>query len=189
MDFIQPTILKQQKVLLLLLYQTLNGFIQMKKLLVLPLFFLAGCTSTGFIAKIADVPFDEVRVLAKKGNERAIHALCYRYSYGKGGAPKHSEKAYLWCNKSAQNDNNSGITLLAELYYLGRYVDQDYQKAFSLYEVAALADHFHAQKMLYHMYTEGEGVEKNPELAKYWIKKSASNGSRQAKRIIKALHI
>lgn len=159
----------------------------MKKLLTLFLV-LTSITSAGLSVNAAEIPLDTIKALAQERNANAVHTLCFRYSYGYGGATKDHEQAYFWCNKSVQEyNNNSSITLLAELYYLGNYVEQNYQVAFSFYEKAALLGHSHAQKVLYVMYSEGQGVEQSDTLAEYWINKSATGGDAQAKRIVKQL--
>lgn len=128
--------------------------------------------------------YEDVTELALQGDPEAIHALCYRYSYGYDGAAKDYDKAFDWCQKSAMNVNSSSITLLAELFYMGRGTEQNYEAAFQLYNVAAELGHNHAQLMLYIMHYQGKGTKKDKGLANYWLTKSAHNGNKQALRLI-----
>ncbi|WP_334016194.1 tetratricopeptide repeat protein [Alteromonas sp. S167] len=142
-----------------------------------------GCASQPNNIAIIDMTYKDVSVLANEGNPSAIHALCYRHSYGYDGAEKNYKKAYEWCKKSAMNGNASSITLLAELHYQGNGTEQSYEKAFQLYKLAAELGHDHAQLILYLMLSKGQGVVANKELAIYWLERSSKNGNQQAIRL------
>lgn len=145
---------------------------------------LSGCSTTISQQSINEMSIEDVQVLADKKNPLALHALCYRYMYGYNGAEKNYETAYSWCGESAENDNNSSITLLAEMFYLGNFVEKDLAKAFQLYQQAALSGHSHAQLMMHLMNKSGEGTRINLELANFWLELSAKNGNKQAIRIV-----
>ncbi|WP_144394381.1 tetratricopeptide repeat protein [Pleionea sediminis] len=151
---------------------------------ILLLLILTGCASSPGEREILNMPLSNIWPLAELGNKNAMHALCYRHLYGEDGAQKDYEIAYEWCKKSAEKGHNSSLTLIAEMYYLGLYIEQDYAKAFEYYQKAANLGHDHAQLVLYVMYEKGQGIEKNLVKAKQWLKRSARNGNVQAKRLL-----
>ncbi|VYU67695.1 sel1 repeat family protein [Clostridium tertium] len=67
--------------------------------------------------------------------------------------------------------------LTGELYYLGKNVDKDYNKAKEYFEKAAKEGNEHAESYLGLFYEKGYGGEKNMEKALYWYKKAALKGN------------
>jgi len=84
---------------------------------------------------------------------------------------------------------NSGQTLLAEMYMTGKGTDVDYSKALYWYKEAAKRDHPHAMYMIYVMYNEGLGVEKDDAIALEALKAAVILGSESAKERIKIQQI
>lgn len=54
-------------------------------------------------------------VLALKGDVDAMHALCFDFTYGKGGLRQSGEHARLWCAAAAERGSASCQTLYAQL--------------------------------------------------------------------------
>ena len=73
---------------------------------------------------------------------------------------------------------------LANMYYNGKGVKQDYLEAFKWYKKSAEQDNSTAQYNLAIMYLKGQGVEKDKEEAIKWLQKSADQGDEDAKEIL-----
>ena len=73
----------------------------------------------------------------------------------------------------AQND-------LADAYYYGQGVSQDYAKAFQWFERAAEQGYAEAQDNIGCMYYNGTGVETNYEQAFTWFKRAAEQNNASA---------
>ncbi|ENJ4724607.1 sel1 repeat family protein, partial [Acinetobacter baumannii] len=91
----------------------------------------------------------------------------------------------IGCSKSLspQNNNQSESSKLYEQgskYFLGKNVPQDYQKAFSYFQMAAEQGLPIAQNDLAGMYSKGIGTSKNEEKAYYWYEKAAKNNFPEA---------
>jgi len=71
-------------------------------------------------------------------------------------------------------------TKLANLYFLGLGVEQDYERAAELYSRAAFAGDVSAQVNLGHIYKLGRGVKENKELAYAWFNLARGQGSDNA---------
>lgn len=110
---------------------------------------------------------------AGEGNLNSAHALCYRYSTGTE-APMDDRLAFQWCTMAAATQNPKSLTLLADLYYQGKGVEQDYHKAAKMYYIAAQNGVEKAMLMLYHHYHNGFGVAKDETEAKYYLNRAAS---------------
>lgn len=94
-----------------------------------------------------------------------------------GGLEKHFVPVE---NGGAIYQNNLG-----DVYYFGNGVERDYNKAFDIYEQAAMQGDMDAQYRLGDMYFNGEGVEQNYEKAFEWYKKSAALGNLFAQDLLR----
>jgi TPR repeat protein len=75
------------------------------------------------------VSFDQLRLMAEKGDAAAQNALALRYAIGDG--VKLSEfEAVRWFTKAAEQGNVSAQSKLGSLYYSGRGVPQDLNRAY-----------------------------------------------------------
>ncbi|MBC8412816.1 MAG: sel1 repeat family protein [Nitrospira sp.] len=108
--------------------------------------------------------------------------FCHEYSYGNISRGPNYEQAFYWCSRSSNDNIASGHVLLAELYLMGNYVAQDFEKARNLYRLAAQQDHPHAQFMMYQIYSLGLGTDINEQEALSWLKVAAENGSEHAEK-------
>jgi TPR repeat protein len=62
---------------------------------------------------------------------------------------KDYRQALNWCEKSAELNSTSGQVLVAELYYFGYGIEQDFATAAHFYRLAAVQQHQHAQVMVF----------------------------------------
>ena len=74
-----------------------------------------------------------------------------------------------------------------DLYYFGRGVAQNYQKAKEWFEKSAAQGNADAQLYLGAMYYSGEGVAQNYQKAKEWFEKSAAQGNADAQNNLRDL--
>jgi TPR repeat protein len=110
------------------------------------------------------------------------HNSCYAYLYGEG-AEKNYKKALAFCTEAAETNAPSSVTLLAEMYYMGYGVKEDYQHAGSLYEKAAKQGHVHAQLMMFFTYVVRlNDVSTDEEIGKGvdYLKQAANSGYQKA---------
>jgi len=113
---------------------------------------------------------------------RLMHTYCYKNLYGNLVTNINLGIAYKWCAMSAERGYPKSLTLLAEMYYLGLHVEQDYQRAYEYYLMAANKNNAHAQWMLHHIHINGLGRDVSESEAKQWLFKAASSGHVKAKK-------
>lgn len=89
--------------------------------------------------------------------------------------------------KSASKGDARASNSLANLYYLGLGVDQDYKEASQLYFEAARAGIAEAQVNLGHLYKLGLGVESEPMRAFAWYNMANIHGSPAAELYMKQI--
>ena len=77
------------------------------------------------------------------------------------------------------------VKKLADLYYSGKGVPLNYEKAAHWYQKAADQGNAEAQFQLSHLYTVGLGVMHDYTQARYWVKQAADQGHEQARRELK----
>lgn len=147
-------------------------------LAILLLAFNAGCSSRSVGSNV---------MKTEPGEDRLVHSYCYQYLYGSIAHAVNYGKAFHWCQLGSERKISASQVLLAEMYFLGLHVDQDYLMAHDVYLLAAHQGHAHAQWMLYQMYVRGLGVELTPSIAQEWLTKASSNGHEGAKKQMKNL--
>ena len=76
----------------------------------------------------------------------------------------------------ASQGNPTAEYTLAEAYYRGFGVPQDYSRAARLYEAAANQNIMNAQQNIAVMYVEGKGVRQDFSRALFWFRKAAAQG-------------
>ena len=89
--------------------------------------------------------------------------------------------------QAAKNGNASAQYQLAEAYFRGNGIGQDYQQARYWYQQAAEQNLVEAQYTLGMMYYQGAGTEKNYVQAEYWFTRAAENGDANARNHLKAV--
>ena len=115
-------------------------------------------------------------------NPKAITALASIYVSGsnKIADRERAKECYL---KAAEQPGNPRI-ILGDMYYEGNIFEQDFVKAAELYlECSYLLDPNRCYR-LYLMLKDGIGVEKNEAEAQKYLKRAATKGHREARRIL-----
>jgi TPR repeat protein len=102
---------------------------------------------------------------ALAGDVKAMHALCYDFTYGERGLSRNGEQARLWCAAAAERGNSSCQTLYAQLLDGGEGGPVDSKAAARWYAAAAAQGHVHALFVLGGMYAQGRGVPRDRAVA------------------------
>tara|TARA_B110000116_G_scaffold133572_1_gene115740 strand:- start:90 stop:566 length:477 start_codon:yes stop_codon:yes gene_type:complete len=143
----------------------------LKVIFIIATLVLVGCTKQIIKSGVTDNAETEIKLM---------HSYCYKNLYGNLVTNANYSIAYKWCAMSAEHGYPKSLTLLAEMYYLGLYVEQNYQHAYDYYLMAADKNNAHAQWMLYDIYSNGLGREASELEAKEWLFKAASSGHERA---------
>jgi len=146
-----------------------------KIILIVTTIFLASCSKQTIKSGVNNNAESEIKLM---------HSYCYKNRYGNLISNVNLDIAYKWCAMSAERGNPKSLTLLAEMYYLGLHVEQNYERAYDLYLLAANKNNAHSQWMLYYIYSNGIGRETSPLEAKQWLLKAVSNGHKKAQEEI-----
>ncbi len=121
-------------------------------------------------------PFKAIEWYEKSANEGYRDAMFNLGAiYAKGELmDKEPEKAFEWYEKAGNLEDVDAIYNVAVAYEKGEGVKKDLKKAIEWYEKACAYEHSLAMNNLGLLYmTEG----KNPQIANFWFKKSASLGN------------
>lgn len=110
-------------------------------------------------------------------------ARCY---YRGSCAKTNKAEATKWAKKAAEQGNANAQLLLAILY-LESPNKADHEKATKLVYEKAMQGDADAQMLLAGMYADGKGVKANKAEAIKWMKKSAAQGQKLAKDLLKKL--
>jgi TonB family protein len=135
--------------------------------------FIAGCATGRFEATNNfekgnySAAVTGLQALAEQGNVEAETDLGYLYQYGLS-VQKDEGKALELFQKSAAQGYAPSETCLGVLLMKGTSVDRDFSKAMSLFQSAAAKGYVHASENIALMYDSGDGVARNPTLAKKW---------------------
>lgn len=116
---------------------------------------------------------------ADRDDPEFIHQNCYSYLHGEG-IEKNLEEAFSWCERGAALEIPSSITLLAEMYRHGLFVDKDDDRARELYLQAANLGHVHAQYMVGHLALVLAKSQEDVELTCRWLTRAANRGYERA---------
>ena len=108
---------------------------------------------------------------AEQGNTPAKYMLGIIYMEGKGGE-KDIDKAIKWFNEAGKQGDIAAISKLAVFYYK----NHEYAKAIKWLEIGADMGDAWAQNYLGCMYSSGEGIVENDEIAAKLFHKAASQG-------------
>lgn len=128
----------------------------------------------------AGVPEDNHKALeffqqaGEGGNLGAMASAGMMLLYGQGGVPKNTALALQWYKKAAEKGLVRAQVSLAQLYYDGKLVTQDYSLAAQWFERAARQGDQSAQSQLANMYESGTGVPQDFLLAYFWDNLAAS---------------
>jgi len=118
-----------------------------------------------------------VKEKADKGNVVAQYELYFFYKDGKG-VKQDNVEAIKWLEKSVEGGYLKAKELLGEVYFEGKIVKQNYEKAFKIFE--DIANRYIGEKYIIsnsrskigEMYQKGLGVKQDYIKAVYWYEKS-----------------
>lgn len=126
--------------------------------------------------------------LAENGHVDAMVACGVVLVEGLGVPPVES-KGLAWLQKAVNLGSSQACYELATVYYTGitDVLEEDAEKAFALFELAAQAEHVAAMYMMADCLAEGEGVTKDVARAVPLFYKAAEKGHRFARQRIREL--
>lgn len=123
---------------------------------------------------------------ADSGVAEAQNNLGVFYEYGRGGLPKDEKMAVALYLKAAENGYALAMANLGVAYAMGRGLPKDDTIAVTWFQKAADKGNAKGQFWLGNMYAEGRGgLSKDPDQAKGFYQKAASQGFEPAKRKLK----
>ena len=115
--------------------------------------------------------------LAKSANQGLCEAqFTLGMSYRRGDPEKNLDKAKLWLEKAAAQNDGEAYYELAVMYKNAEGVPQSWEKAVENYKKSANLGHVPAQNSLAVCYTTGSGTEVNLEEGFRWLRKAAEQG-------------
>ena len=120
------------------------------------------------------------QLAADQGNAASQFSVGLMYDVGRGGVAENDKEAARWYRLSAEQGFPPSQYLLADLYYNGLGVPQDYQEAFKWYQSAADQGYDDAQNELAKMFYDGIGVKQDYQQALRWYKAAADQGVAEA---------
>ena len=100
-----------------------------------------------------------------------------------------SETAFKIWLPFAERGNSAIQWNVGALYYVGKGVDKDIDKALYWYEKSAEKGYHAGQHSLGQMYQDGTGVTQDIDKAVYWYKKAAKQGNKQALEMLDELFL
>ena len=128
----------------------------------------------------------EFKRLAGQGNARAMNDLGAMYQHGRG-VGKDIGLALKWYKKAARKGSVVALTNLGYLYDNGLGVKKNPEKAVEYYRKAAYKGHAVAQYNLGIAHWLGTGAQRNRMKAYIWVGLAASQGLKQAMKVIKIM--
>jgi hypothetical protein len=142
---------------------------------------ICGSKDKDGIVDMHERPLSAVVSLAEKDDPDALKTVCRRYKEGIGGAARDDALALAWCRKGADAGVADAATMLGELYFYGQGVPQDYAEARRLFEHEEKWHHDQALFMLFRIYGEGRGVQRDEQKAMAFLRRSAEAGHKLAR--------
>lgn|GEM_PF-942316 len=120
---------------------------------------------------------------AERGDSQSQFKIGMIYILGKGKrTSQDKQQGIKWLTKAADSDYLEAQLKLAELYYNGEDIGQNFSAAAKWYEKAALTGDSDAQYTIGNMYKEGLGVQRDNSKAIKWLRKAANQGHHMAKK-------
>lgn len=117
---------------------------------------------------------------AEAGDDIAAEGVAKNYRDGVG-VEQDFEKMIQWFEIAAARGRNNSLVYLGTLYQQGMYgLPIDKQKAFDMFQRAAMQGDAWGEFELGECYRFGRGTTQDKELARYWIAKSAEQGWQSA---------
>lgn len=120
-----------------------------------------------------------ISVSLRQDTIKKYYALAKKYKDGDGIAIDYS-KAFYYFSKAADLGDAQSIYAVAYLHYKGFGTTQDYFTASRLFSQGAYAGRDNSEYFLGLCFRNGYGLKQNEDSARYWLKKAAAQGYRQA---------
>lgn len=121
--------------------------------------------------------------LANVGDAVAQSHLGLRYQCGGDDVNQDNSKAIYWFEQAAKQDNADAYIFLARIYsdldfdgFDQEKSDSLYKKAAELYQKMAEDGDMYAQGMLANLYSDGNGVNEDQDVAAFWYERAAEQG-------------
>lgn len=116
--------------------------------------------------------FDYFLTSAKMHHADSQATLAVMYKYGLS-VDISLKQAIYWTKRAVSNGSELGLLNMGNLYLKGYpELPQSYQKAFNCFEKAAKKGNEQAYFRLGFMFLSGQGVKKDPKIAKKWFEKA-----------------
>ncbi|MCV2885135.1 sel1 repeat family protein [Aestuariibacter sp. AA17] len=104
------------------------------------------------------------------------------------GVPKNINEGLALCTQAAEKGSTSAAVLLADLYYHGDLIEQNFPLALRLYQQANPQSNAHAAFQIAIMFDYGLAVPTDLRQSAYWYEVAASQGYQQAYLPLAALY-
>ncbi len=121
---------------------------------------------------------------AEEGNVDAQLTLGYMYLYGKNGVEKDYDKAFLYYNMAAQQNDNIAINNVGSLYFSGIGTEKSLSKAAQMFEKASSLGNTEAAVNLSFIYLTKDSALNNPRAAVDLLKSASEAGNPTAKFLL-----
>lgn len=125
------------------------------------------------------LPPPKVDVVSYNKKRRELYLEGIDYLWGKNGKEENKEKAYELIKQSAEMNYSYAINAIGSFHYKGLVVEQDYQKAFSLYKSMYERLNPNAAFNLSKMYARGEFVNQNGVISRFYFYRAISFSCRE----------
>lgn len=135
---------------------------------------------------LTDVEKQNIKEIYDKKLEYPQFELGSRYYFGTNGLTQDYKKAFNWFSSSSKDEQNPNADMmLASMYYEGKGLPVDMDKAIEIYSSAGEKNLLEAQLILTAIFFF-DNQHMNQEKANYWIFKAIANKGKQAE-LLKSL--
>ena len=146
----------------------------------------AGIQNFSFVVNAELTVPRTIKVRPGKGNRLFLDVPQYLLKLAREASS--NEVAAKHYQQAANLGNVQAMASLGGLYYNGKGLPQNYEKAVYWYQRAAELGHAQGQFSLGLCYEEGNGVKQNAKKAEYWYKKAIDGGYGNARKQLEHLH-
>lgn len=126
---------------------------------------------------------------AEKGNADSQYRIAKFYYHGEGIEQNYGE-AFKWFEKASAQNHSNALLALGSMYLLGTgNTPQKYGKAVECFRKSVSQGFADAQFALAQCYFYGQGVDKDMEQVRYWLRVAVKQGHERAKKFAKTNNI
>ncbi len=126
---------------------------------------------------------------AELGNKRAMFARALNYYIGMNEFTRDLPVALKLFEESAKKGSLESIIFLGNLYRTGLEVPKNVNKALEIYKIPGVENNMIVNYNIANIYYNGDGVDKNEELAIEFFKKAAKRGHKPSIDFLEILDI